>query len=53
LADRDVVLIDAEQIHGRRTLMLFDLDQFRLPLPMLVPADRNQPQRSNSEGKSP
>ena len=30
-----------------------DLDQFRMPLPMLVPKDSNQQQRSNSDGKGP
>jgi len=53
LQDRDVLLIDAEQIHGRRTLILFDLDQFRMPVPVLVPPDRNLPQRSGPEIKGP
>jgi P-type Cu+ transporter len=53
LQDRDVVLIDAEQIRGRRTLMLLDMDQFRVPMPVLVPADRNLPPRSIPEPKGP
>jgi hypothetical protein len=50
LQDRDVVLIDAEQVHGRRTLILFDLDQFRMPVPVLVSPDRNN---APTERKSP
>jgi P-type Cu+ transporter len=49
LQGRELVLIDAEQIHGRRTLFLLDLDQFRIPV--LVQPDRNLPPRSNPEDK--
>jgi P-type Cu+ transporter len=51
--DREVVLIDAEQIRGRRTLILLDLEPFRVPLPVVVPADRNFAPRPNPESKGP
>jgi P-type Cu+ transporter len=45
LTGRPLVLIDAENVPGRRHLMLFDPDQFRVPMPVLVP-DRNPPARA-------
>ena len=36
LLGRDIVLIDADKIHGMRNLMLFDPEVFRAP-PALVP----------------
>jgi Cu+-exporting ATPase len=45
LVGRDLVLIDADKISGRRDLMLFDPDQFRVPIPMFMPPDRNLPPR--------
>ncbi|MBI3411941.1 MAG: cation-translocating P-type ATPase family protein [Planctomycetes bacterium] len=36
LAGRDMVLIDADKIHGQRNLMLFDPDVFRPP-PVILP----------------
>ncbi|MCI0456524.1 MAG: FtsH protease activity modulator HflK [Gemmataceae bacterium] len=45
LAERDLVLIDAdEKMLGRRQLLLFDLDQFRVPVPILMP-NREPPPR--------
>jgi hypothetical protein len=45
LAERDLVLIDAdEKTIGRRQLLLFDLDQFRVPVPILMP-NREPPPR--------
>jgi Cu+-exporting ATPase len=44
LTGRPLVLIDAQQVPGRRHLMLFDPEQFRVPVPVLVP-DRNPPAR--------
>jgi Cu+-exporting ATPase len=37
LTGRELVLIDADQVRGQRNLMLFDPDQFRMPIPMWVP----------------
>ncbi len=37
LAGRDLVLIDADNVHGRRQLMLFDPDLLRMPIPMWQP----------------
>ncbi len=45
LTGRPLVLIDADKVPGRRHLMLFDPDQFRVPMPVLVP-DRNPPARA-------
>jgi Cu+-exporting ATPase len=50
LTGRDLVLVDADKITGRRHLMLFDPDQFRVPVPMLLPADRNLPPRAPLRG---
>src|SRR5262249_9520036 len=36
LAGRDMVLIDADKIHGQRSLMLFEPDMFRAP-PVILP----------------
>jgi Cu+-exporting ATPase len=46
LIGRDMVLIDAENVKGQRNFFLFDPDQFRVPMPMFVPADRNPPPRA-------
>ena len=43
LAGRDKVLIDAENLPGRRQLWLVDPDQFRIPVPMLRPERRGSP----------
>ena len=53
LQNRDVMLIDAEQMHGRRTLILFDLEQFLPTSPLIGPSDRNAPQRPPSKDKQP
>ena len=45
LNGRDLVLIDADKVPGRRTLLLFDPDQFRVPVPMFMP-QREPPPRS-------
>ena len=46
LTGRELILIDSDKIHGRRQLMLFDPDQLRVPVPMLLPPDRNPPARA-------
>jgi Cu+-exporting ATPase len=43
---RDLVLIDSDKVAGRRNLMLIDLDQLRIPIPVLFSPDRNPPLRS-------
>jgi Cu+-exporting ATPase len=42
LAGRDKVILDADKVPGRRQLLLFDPDQFRVPVPVMV----GQPDRS-------
>jgi regulator of protease activity HflC (stomatin/prohibitin superfamily) len=34
LTDRDLILIDADNVRGQRQLMLFDPEQLRMPIPM-------------------
>ncbi|HYT93087.1 MAG TPA: cation-translocating P-type ATPase family protein, partial [Gemmataceae bacterium] len=46
LAGREMVLIDAEKVGGRRHLMLFDPELFRIPGPIFMRPDPNPPQRS-------
>ena len=48
LVGRDKVIIDAEKVPGRRHLLLFDPDQFRLPVPMLMSPERG-PRNSRNE----
>src|SRR5437667_6252872 len=36
LAGRDKILIDADKVPGRRQLLLFDPEQVRMPVPMMV-----------------
>jgi P-type Cu+ transporter len=55
LKGRELVLVDAENVQGRRHLMLFDPEQFRVPFPMLVP-NREPASRApleNHGGSSP
>jgi len=46
LSGRDLVLIDADKVSGRRHLLLLDPDQFRVPVPMLMPPNRASPERA-------
>jgi len=39
LSTRDKVIIDADQVPGKRNLLLFDLDQLRMPIPVLTPPE--------------
>jgi Cu+-exporting ATPase len=41
LSGRDKIIIDADQVPGRRHLLLIDPEQFRYPLPGAVPRERN------------
>jgi hypothetical protein len=47
LTGRALVLVDAEHVPGRRHLMLFDPEQFRVPLPVMVAP----PARKKVEGE--
>jgi regulator of protease activity HflC (stomatin/prohibitin superfamily) len=53
LSGRELVLVDAEKVPGRRQLLLLDPEQFRMPFPVLVPQggmpDRSPPRQ---QGKS-
>ena len=37
LSGRDLLLIDSDKVKGRRSLMLFDPDVFRVPFPVMMP----------------
>ncbi|MGE3806409.1 MAG: cation-translocating P-type ATPase family protein [Gemmataceae bacterium] len=52
LAGRDKVLIDADKVPGRRQLLLFDPDQFRVPVPLMLP-NRELPERGPVRDTSP
>lgn len=45
LTGRDLVLIDADKVPGRRSLLLLDPEQFRPPAPIILPPERNLPPR--------
>jgi hypothetical protein len=53
LTGRELVLVDAAKVPGRRQLLLLDPEQFRMPFPVLVPQggmpDRSAPRQ---QGKS-
>jgi Cu+-exporting ATPase len=40
LAGRDKLIVDGDNVAGRRHLLLIDPDQFRVPIPMLAPGSR-------------
>jgi hypothetical protein len=46
LAGREKIIIDAEKVPGKRTLLLFDPDQWRVPVPMIVPDRRSMRERN-------
>jgi regulator of protease activity HflC (stomatin/prohibitin superfamily) len=50
LAGREKVILDADRVPGRRQLLLFDPDKFRVPVPILVP-DRGPPERRGIRGE--
>jgi Cu+-exporting ATPase len=57
LQGREMVLVDADTVAGRRQLLLLDPEQFRMPFPVLVPQSRNPPERAplrqNGHGEGP
>jgi Cu+-exporting ATPase len=56
LTGRDKVIVDADNVPGRRHLLLLDPDQFRAPLPFLMPNElnpslqRGSPSQGRGEG---
>ena len=46
LTGREMVLVDAERLPGRRQLLLLDPDRFRMPFPVFVPQNRGSPDRA-------
>jgi len=49
LAGREKILIDADKVPGRRQLLLFDPEQFRVPAPVLTPFDRGPLRRMSGK----
>jgi Cu+-exporting ATPase len=45
LGGREKILVDADKVPGRRQLLLFDPDQFRVPAPVLTPPGPNSMRR--------
>jgi regulator of protease activity HflC (stomatin/prohibitin superfamily) len=43
LSGREKLLIDAEKVNGKRNLLLFDPDAFRMPLPVMSAPERAPP----------
>jgi Cu+-exporting ATPase len=48
LGGREKILIDADKVPGRRQLLLFDPEQFRIPTPVMPP-DRGPLRRMNDQ----
>jgi Cu+-exporting ATPase len=53
LSGRDLVLIDADKVPGRRHLLLLDPEQFRVPVPVLIPPDRSERKPREAHEKGP
>jgi hypothetical protein len=45
LTGRDKIIIDADHVPGKRHLLLFDPEQWRVPAPLLTPSQRATPPR--------
>jgi Cu+-exporting ATPase len=45
LSGREKILVDADKVPGRRQLLLFDPEQFRVPAPVLTPPGPNSMRR--------
>lgn len=43
LSGREMILIDADKVKVQRSLLLFDPEQFRVPVPILVPQMQREP----------
>lgn len=50
LSGRDLVLIDADKVAGRRSLLLLDPDQLRIPPPSIMPPERRLQSRPVHDG---
>ncbi len=44
LSGREKLIVDADKVPGRRQLLLFDPDKFKIPVPVMIP-DRGAPAR--------
>jgi Cu+-exporting ATPase len=56
LSGRDLILIDSDKVSGKRNLMLFDPDVFRVPFPVMIPRDpemREPMRRPEAHDKGP
>jgi Cu+-exporting ATPase len=57
LSGREKVIIDADHVPGRRHLWLLDPEQFRVPVPIMAPAERSpispRGSRNESHGEGP
>lgn len=42
LAGREMLLIDSDKVVGRRNLLMFDPDQFRVPFPVFMPRPKEE-----------
>lgn len=51
LTGRDLVLIDADKIAGRRNFLLFDPELFRMPVPMFLPQAGRAAPRPADDGR--
>ncbi|MBI2807467.1 MAG: cation-translocating P-type ATPase family protein [Planctomycetes bacterium] len=52
LAGRQLLLIDSDKVAGRRNLMLFDPEMFRVPVPVMIP-QMQRPERSPLKDEEP
>jgi regulator of protease activity HflC (stomatin/prohibitin superfamily) len=48
LTGREKIIIDADHVPGKRHLLLFDPEQWRVPAPLLTPSERTSPLRRES-----
>jgi Cu+-exporting ATPase len=53
LTGRPKIIIDADKVPGRRQLLLFDPDQLRVPVPVIVPGDRGRARPPDPRGEIP
>jgi hypothetical protein len=53
LKSRDTVIIDADKVPGRRHLFLFDLNELRVPAPLMLSPNRTSTPNAGAEGEIP
>jgi Cu+-exporting ATPase len=53
LAGREKLIVDADKVPGRRQILLFDPEMFRIPVPVLPMGDRTLPPRSELHERGP